>query len=96
MNKTEPFLYEPPAYLQELAVLVYNKRQANGCGEGRFKRVQSLREAAREIGVAAATLSRIERGSLPDIETFRKICVWLGISADHILSLTASKTETSL
>jgi len=39
---------------------------------------QSLREAAKEIGISAATLSRIERGATPDIETFGKIWAWMG------------------
>ena len=35
-----------------------------------------LRGAATELGVSAATLSRIERGEKPDIDTFVKICLW--------------------
>ncbi len=37
-----------------------------------------VREAAKEVGVSAATLSRVENGKLPDLETFGKICRWLG------------------
>ena len=35
-----------------------------------------LRAAAKEIGISAATLSRIERGEKPDIDNFVKICIW--------------------
>ena len=37
-----------------------------------------IREAAREIGVSPATLSRVENGKIPDLDTFGKVCQWLG------------------
>lgn len=38
-----------------------------------------LRDAAKEIGsVSPSTLSRIEQGHVPDVETFIKLCQWLG------------------
>ncbi len=47
---------------------------------------KGLREAAEEIdGVSSATLSRVELGKLPDVETFIKICNWLGKSADTFI-----------
>lgn len=36
-----------------------------------------MRVCADEIGISPATLSRIERGKLPDILTFAKLCKWL-------------------
>ena len=48
---------------------------------------RTLREVASEIGVSHATLSRIERGKLPDLETFPKICRWLGLDASEVLGL---------
>ena len=39
---------------------------------------ESLRETGIQIGVSAATLSRIERGEKPDIDTFMRILRWLG------------------
>lgn len=36
-----------------------------------------MRTAAKEIGISAATLSRIERGGMPDVLTFGLICKWL-------------------
>lgn len=44
-----------------------------------------IREAAQEIGISPATLSRVERGNLPDLQTFGKICGWLGIDPGEVL-----------
>ena len=44
-----------------------------------------IRATAKEIGVSPATLSRIERGYLPDLETFRKICDWLHVDPGEVL-----------
>ncbi len=41
------------------------------------RRQRALREVAAEIGVSSATLSRVENGQLPDLQTFSKICRWL-------------------
>lgn len=41
-----------------------------------------LRALATEIGVSASTLSRIEQGNLPDIDTYLKLCDWLEVSPD--------------
>lgn len=38
-----------------------------------------LREAAKEIGISPATLSRIENGQVPDLETFQAVCKWLSV-----------------
>lgn len=46
---------------------------------------KGVREVAREIGTSPATLSRVERGHLPDLETFRKICRWLGVDPGEVL-----------
>lgn len=39
---------------------------------------RGIREAASEVGVSPATLSRVENGKIPDLETFSRICRWLG------------------
>lgn len=36
-----------------------------------------VRAAAAEIGISPTTLSRVERGHVPDIATLDKICAWL-------------------
>lgn len=48
---------------------------------------RGIREVAKEIGVSPATLSRVERGYLPDIETFSKICQWLEINPADVLGI---------
>ena len=59
--------------IRELATMIKNKRGRRG-----------LREVAKEIGdVSASTLSRIEQGKIPDLDTFIKLCKWLDVSADH-------------
>jgi transcriptional regulator with XRE-family HTH domain len=48
-----------------------------------------LRDAAREIGIGHATLMRVESGRIPDIETFGKICNWLGVDPGSFLGFDA-------
>jgi transcriptional regulator with XRE-family HTH domain len=43
---------------------------------------QGIRAAAKEIGISHATLSRVERGFLPDLENYKKICKWLGVDLE--------------
>lgn len=35
-------------------------------------------EVSKQSGVSASTLCRLERGTVPDMDTFVKICRWLG------------------
>lgn len=51
----------------------------------------SLRDASAEIGVSFNTLSRVERGHLPDLENFRRISRWLG-DADGEGEVTGEST----
>jgi len=37
----------------------------------------SMQQAANEIGISKATISRLEKSSIPDVETFAKVCQWL-------------------
>jgi transcriptional regulator with XRE-family HTH domain len=47
---------------------------------------KGLRAVATEIGsVSAPTLSRIEQGKVPDVDTFVNICKWLNVSADFFI-----------
>lgn len=58
-----------------LATLIKNKRGSRG-----------LRDTAKDIGdVSYATLSRIEQEKVPDVDTFIKICKWLGVSTDTFI-----------
>ena len=56
-----------------------------------------IRQAAKEANVSPATLSRVENGKVPDLETFSKICQWLGEDPSEFLGFrptppSASKT----
>ena len=45
-----------------------------------------LRATADKIGgVSAATISRIEQGKVPDVQTFIKICRWLEVPTDKFI-----------
>ncbi len=45
-----------------------------------------LREAAKEIGeISYTTLSRIEQGNVPDVDTFIRICKWLEMPTDAFI-----------
>ncbi|RLB65924.1 MAG: transcriptional regulator [Deltaproteobacteria bacterium] len=50
---------------------------------------RGIREVAREIGISHATLSRVERGFLPDLDTFSKVCRWLDVDPGEILKVRA-------
>ena len=56
---------------------------------------QGIRATAKEIGVSPATLSRIERGYLPDLETFRKVCDWLQIDPGEVLGSKVAGRDSS-
>ncbi len=60
--------------LQTLGRLLRTSRDTRG-----------IRDVARKIGISPATLSRVERGHLPDLETFRKVCTWLKVDPGEVL-----------
>jgi transcriptional regulator with XRE-family HTH domain len=45
----------------------------------------TLRDLSDQIGVSFNTLSRVERGHLPDLKNFQKIVDWLEMPADAFL-----------
>ena len=52
---------------------------------------KGLRAVATEIGgVSASTLSRVEQGGVPDLETYLRLCRWLGISSDDLSPLDSA------
>ena len=52
-----------------------------------------VRAAAEQIGgVSASTLSRIEQGRLPDLDTYMKLCRWLGLTPTHFALGVASNS----
>ena len=52
---------------------------------------QGIRRIAEQIGISPATLSRVERGNLPDLETFGKICSWLELDPAAVLNIKPAK-----
>ncbi len=61
-----------------------NKRRGN----------KTLRDAAKEIGIGAATLMRVEAGRVPDLDTFGKICKWLKVDPGGYLGFPATTAAT--
>ena len=74
----------PKTTLQNLGTIVRKKRGSLG-----------LRDAAAEIGTSAPTLSRIEAGRMPDLQTFGKLCRWLEIDPATLLGVEPQKPATS-
>jgi len=54
-----------------------------------------VRAAAGEIGISPATLSRIENGRVPDLDTLKKVCTWLGVNPAAYLGVSAERQSTS-
>lgn len=76
--------------LEDLGRRVAKRREERGLG---------IRAAAKEIGLSHPTLSRIERGHLPDLENYQRLCRWLGEDAEGNLaplSATAFVAETNV
>jgi transcriptional regulator with XRE-family HTH domain len=65
----------------KLNILRFSKLLIESRGE------RGIREFARELKISPATLSRIERGKLPDLETFEKLCSSLKIDPAEILEV---------
>ena len=65
--------------IQQLGELLRKQRGGRG-----------IREAATEIGISPATLSRVERGNVPDLDTFGKICRWLHLDPGSVLGVETS------
>ena len=51
----------------------------------RRKQQLSLRDLADLTGVSLNTLSRVERGQMPDLKNYQRIVEWLELSADTFL-----------
>jgi transcriptional regulator with XRE-family HTH domain len=72
----------PKITLQTLGRKLIEKRGERG-----------VRETAKEIGISHGTLSRLERGYLPDLVTFKKVCDWLNIDPGEVLEVRAKARE---
>ena len=62
--------------LEDLGRLILAERTKRGLG---------IRAAAREVGISHATLARVEKGFLPDLENYEKIRKWLGIEETPVV-----------
>ena len=74
----------PQVRLGQIGTLVRERRGTQG-----------VRNAAKEIGVSSATLSRVENGKQPDLATFEKLCRWLEINPSEFLDVGTAKVGTS-
>lgn len=64
--------------IERLANLVRSKRSSRG-----------LRETAKEIGnVSPSTISRVENGKTPDMDTFLALCDWLEVPPAELIKNT--------
>ena len=68
-------------HIEELGKMVADRRGTTG-----------VRAAAKEIGISPATLSRIERGHVPDLATFALICEWLDEDPAQFLGMQRAET----
>jgi transcriptional regulator with XRE-family HTH domain len=68
--------------ISDLARLLNAKRGSRG-----------VRAAALEAGISAATFSRVERGHMPDLETFAKLCKWLERDPRDFLDIEHVESE---
>lgn len=94
-------LFLKPSHLSSIFVLLEKHLSINPDIEALAERIQQhragrgIREAAKEVGVSPATLSRVENGKVPDLETFSKICTWLGDDPAVYLGIQNSSTTTA-
>ena len=68
--------------IQTLGKQIADRRKGSG-----------VREVAKEIGISPATLSRVERGFMPDLDTFSKICRWLNVNPGTVLGHKPQTTQ---
>lgn len=42
----------------------------------------NIRDASKQIGISAPTLSRLKNEKMPDLITYQKCCKWLNVDMD--------------
>lgn len=57
---------------------------------------RSLRDVAEETGISASTLSRIENGETPDMETFLLLSAWTGWPTNAFLHENQDRNTVQL
>lgn len=78
MDKTLSYYLD----IQSLARLTRSKRGSQG-----------LRVSAQEYCISASTLSRVERGQVPDISSFLALCDWIEVSPARLFKNSADKRQ---
>lgn len=58
--------------ITRLSEMIRTKRGENG-----------YRKASKIVGLSASTIEKIEKGRSPDLESYFKLCNWLGVSVDY-------------
>jgi transcriptional regulator with XRE-family HTH domain len=53
-------------------------------GVREYRRLDN-KQAAEAVGLSAGTITAIERGSLPNMQNFLRICRWIGIKPSAFL-----------
>jgi len=55
---------------------------------------RGVRAAALDADVSPATFSRVENGHMPDLETFAKLCKWLGRDPREFLGIEKTDVQS--
>jgi transcriptional regulator with XRE-family HTH domain len=55
---------------------------------------RGVRAAAAEADVSTATFSRVENGHMPDLQTFAKLCKWLGRDPREFLGMETDEPKS--
>ena len=85
MTETTGPADHPPQSISQLGAMLKARRRAKHL---------SLRDLAAETGVSLNTLSRVERGHVPDLKNFQRIVDWLDIPAETFLEATTDAVST--
>ena len=82
----------PCRITEKLASLIHNARIKEVVVRGvkRYK-IIPYRDVAKQANVSPSTVMRIELGYRPDIETFVKLCKWLGKSPNEVIGWKQKK-----
>jgi transcriptional regulator with XRE-family HTH domain len=72
--------------IEELGDLIRKRRKDLG---------MNLREVAEDADVSFNTLSRVERGHIPDLRSFRKLVAWVGVDPARFFEVTRTRFEST-
>jgi transcriptional regulator with XRE-family HTH domain len=70
--------------VEALVAALDSKRRAKGL---------SWRQLAKRTGVGQSTLTRMQQGKRPDVDTFASLLQWLGMPAEDFLIAEGSKSK---